>query len=284
MNIEKLLEWGSEYFSDYFSVFISTLLKPTTRFKPVIERSEERDLVLPRRIVNSYLGPNLNPRLFGFMVISILIGATLNSIIPGRPPAADLLTTSVITIAVWVGYSISIFLLCKIIGGKGTFLETMSVSLQLLAVVYVVSNFIIFIWGSVARISFVHHLLKDSYVGLVVEQPVFLYYPVQFILVLFYLPIALKHMHRFGIARLLVIGIIPTVWILWAVISFWGSFVEPLIPTPVWIPLPTPTASSTPMPTATQVWIPLPTPTASTIPMPTATQVWIALPTPTRAP
>ena len=115
MNIEKLLELGTEYFSDYFSVFISTLRAPATRFRPITKKQEETGVVLPIRISSSYVGPNLNPRLFGFMMISILIGATLNSVVPGRPPSPDLLTTSVVTIVVWTGYSISVFLICKIL-------------------------------------------------------------------------------------------------------------------------------------------------------------------------
>jgi hypothetical protein len=288
MNIEKLLELGTEYFSDYFSVFISTLRTPAARFRPITKKHEETDVVLPTKISSSYVGPDLNPRLFGFMMISILIGATLNSVVPGRPPSPDLLTTSVITIAVWIGYSISVFLVCKILGGKGSFLETISVSLQLLAVIYVVSNFVAFIWGSIAQTRIVRGFLLRGSFGLIVDYPIFVYYPVQFVLMLVYLPAALKHVHRFSVVRQLVVGIVPIAWTLWATVFFLGSFVRPSIlsPTPTSTPplvlLPTNTASPGLAPTSTRALIVAPTAAIAKPSLtPTSTQVLIVLPTPT---
>lgn len=228
MNIEQLLKLGTEYFSSYLTVLISTLRAPGERFRPLPKSKDKGVTVLHAGISASYIGPGLSPQLFGFMIISVLIGATLNSVVPGRPPSPDFLTTSVVTISVWIGYSISVFLLCKILGGKGSFLETMSVSLQLLAVVYVVSNFVTFIWGSIVRPSVVRGLLQSGILRPIVDYPILIYYPVQFFLMLIYLPLALKHVHRLNRVRQIVVAVVPVVWTFWAIVSFSGNLIGPL--------------------------------------------------------
>jgi hypothetical protein len=284
MDIEKLLKWAIEYLSDYFSVFISTLCKPSARFRPIAQPSEEPHIVLSQE--NTYTGPALNPRLFGFTIISITIGATLNSVIPSRPDPPDMITTVVITLAIWFAYSLSVFVLCKLVGGKGSFWHTMSVSLQLLAVVYVVSNFVAFIWGAIAQISFVADLLRNNqYSALIVDYPVLLYYPVQFTLMTVYLPIALKPAHHLNLLKQVVAGILPVFWTLWGVIALTGDptqlivsppatppFTQPPIVAPTVIvtssPIRPPSVSSTIPATLLQS----PTPTPTSVMTPTATR------------
>ena len=208
MKFEDIFNWGTEYFSEYFSNFIFTLRSPALRFQPVHSNVATSGVVLSTETKSS-TGPQINPKLFIFMMISILIGATINSVIPGRTDAPDLLTTAVVTLSVWIAYSISVYLACIVLKGSGSFLETVSVSLQVLAVVYVFSNFITFVWSMIAEVIFT----ITSVQGFFIEQPIYIYYVVQFSLMAFYLPVALRHVQKFGVGRQMLLIIIPLVWV-----------------------------------------------------------------------
>ena len=260
MNLNDFLEWGTRYFAEYFAVLVTTLIDPAVRFSPSVDTSRTTRLVLPARNYRDLLGPRLNPRLFGFMVVSILIGSTLALVTPGHPTMPDFLTISIVTLSVWMAYSITVFLLCRAVGGKGDFWNTISVSLQLLAVIYVVSNFLTFVFGSIAPTF--GNLFLDSFhdgaLSLLVTRPAVVYYPVQLILMLIYLPVALKDVHGLSVGRLIVVALVPMVWTIWSLFSFYGNFVSVVPPTStaVWAPLPTATWMPLPTPASTPTFIP----------------------------
>gem|GEM_PF-2185425 len=305
MDFEKLLKWGTEYLSSYFSVFVSTLRTPVARFQPVANKNELKHFVIGDKFSASYLGPELNPMLFGFVLISVFVGATLNSLVPHRPPSPDIATSAVVTVAVWLMYSVTVHLACRILKGNVNFWDTLSITLQLLSVVYVVSNLITFLWGSIAQSPLIQKSVSVDFVGSLIEHPIFLYYIIQFVLMLVYLPLTLKSVNGFGLVRQIAITIVPLLWTLFGITAFTGTFLPiqdargaqaitsvPEFPTSTQSPEPTSTQS--PEPTSAQTLeltstrSPARTRTASivrsTTPSPSPTRSTTLSPSPTSKP
>jgi len=247
VDIQKLLEWGTTYFSEYFSVFISTLRRPVTRFEPVVSEAKQQRLYVPNKSSPASVDSSLNSKLFAFIIISIFIGSTLNSIVPGQPPvpgqplSPDIITTSIVTAAVWFAYSVSIYGVCRLLGGKGNFWETISISLQLLAVIYVVSNFATLIWSIIAQVLLFYKVngtiieLNDmiKLPDIFMSQPFLIYYFIQFGLMIIYLPLSLKPIHKFGFIRRVCVNVVPIVITFLMVSLFAGMFIFPPRQTPI---------------------------------------------------
>jgi hypothetical protein len=255
MDMEKLLKVATDYFSDYFFVFFATLRTPTSRFQPINEVNEPSGLIVPKKSSSSFGGPKINPKLFGFMIISIFIGTTLNSVVFGQSSSDILVRDTIIILMVWFLYSIAIFGFCKLLRGKGSFLDTLSVSLQLLAVVYVVSNFILLLWAMIL-LPLLFPILEGEVFEILIYNPPVVYYVIQFFLMFIYLPIALKGVHNFNKAQLAFIFIVPLIFAL----SFTSSYIRTLEKTTSM-----PTLENRPNVSYTRV-APVPSTTATPIP------------------
>lgn len=224
MDIEKLLGFVNDYLSDYIAVFIGTLRKPTIVFEPSTKSAEEQQKLIVQYKERAYgVGAQINPKLFGFVLISIFIGSTLNALIPGKPAGPDIKTTFVVLFASWLAFSVALHLLCLLFQGKGTFLQELSICLQLLATLYVVSSFSALVWGIVASLPQITATLPPlgSVAELLVKEPAYMYFFIHFILLAIYLPIAIKHVHKFGWLRQLTVGIlVPPVAAFFGIVLF----------------------------------------------------------------
>jgi len=257
MDIEKLLKLATEYFSDYFLVLISTLRSPTLRFQPLHEFKDSPNLVIPKNLSSFYVGPKINPKLFGFMIISIFIGTILNSVVFGQLLSDIFVRNTIIIIMVWFLYSLVIFGVCKILRGQGSFLDSISISLQLLAVIYVISNLALFLWG-MFFLPIIYPTVENQFLHMFIYNPVIFYYGIQFLLVLIYLPIALKGIHNFNRFQLLFTYIAPLIFTFVIVSSYLRTseidvpFIatqnRPQIVMTVIVPAKTATATPTPIP------------------------------------
>jgi hypothetical protein len=138
-----------------------------------------------------------------FLVLATLIGATLGSLIPGRPPIADRSTVAVTVVALWTFTSVMIHFVCRLFRGKGTLDATVLTMLQLLAVAYVISNFVTMLITSAAgAFSNVHAIVLRAHL-----EPGEIILSIQFLLLLIYTPLLLKGVHKFsGLAMGIVIG------------------------------------------------------------------------------
>lgn len=228
MDAEKFLKWGSEYLSEYFYVFFCTLKNPTLQYTPTINAIESSSTTITHN-APSQSKVSINHKLFIFVIISIFIGATINSILPRRPTSPDIIFTFIITIAVWVVYSTSIFIVARLLKGKKSFLEVLSLILQLLAVIYVISNVSTYLISTISQTSFVNSIIrgKSNILDLYLDHPVFIYYVIQFILIFFYLPQAVKNMFTFGRIRQFIVNIVPIVGTSLAIFTFWGNVITP---------------------------------------------------------
>lgn len=290
MDIEKFLNLGTDYLSEYLSIVITTLRKPSLRFQPMLESSVEPGaIVLPSKTLVTRAGPRLNPKLFSFMIISIFIGSIVNAHIPNRTTAPEFHVTVVITLAMWFVYSCIVYSICWLLHGKGTFADTLSVSMQLLAVIYLISSLVAFSWGVLVQVPLLGVYLASigSGIEFLVNNPIYIYFFVQFILFAIYLPLALKDVHGFKWLQ----QILTLILAIFAILLSLGCYITAGIllkeitlrftPTPTSIPTPVITGTPTPSPTSTLTSTPSPTlmpsPAFTPIPMP-------RLPTPTPTP
>jgi len=218
MNFEKILEWGVEYLSDYISVVVATIRKPTTRFKPMSTfPMNKSEIVLPSRLDVAYTGPHLNPKLISFVIISIFLGSTINALIPSRKIPPDFIVSAIVVIAIWFIVSCITHGVCKLMRGKGSLVETLSVSLQVIAVLYVISNLATLILGVMVvrmqQLVLVVNLVPG--VEFILIGPIVAYFLIQLSLLAVYLPIALKYVHGFGCLRQILIGVVLLILLIW---------------------------------------------------------------------
>ena len=148
MDFEKYLKFGTEYLSEYVWAFTSTLRNPVLRFELVSAPSESlTEIALPAGTAITRSGTRLNPRLVSFALISIFIGSSLYELFqhPRYARVPDVGITIIVVLLSWFAFGSVVHLYCRLLNGQGTYMQTISVVLQLLAVLYVVSSFAAFL-------------------------------------------------------------------------------------------------------------------------------------------
>ncbi|MBE7467791.1 MAG: hypothetical protein HS114_01455 [Anaerolineales bacterium] len=212
MDLTKLFEFSTDNVSEYLSIFILTLQNPILRFQPSNQNPDSQSVIIspPSKQKGYDHGPRLSPKLISFVIISIFIGATINGFIPNRKQGPEFQVVVIFIIAFWFVSSGLTHLLCKLFKGKGTLLDTLSISLQLVSVLYVVGSFAALLLGVLITLPQITPFL--SALGSPGQQfiidPINIYFLVHFVLISVYLPIALKHVHGFGWWQLIAIGIL----------------------------------------------------------------------------
>ncbi len=199
MDLEKLLTFVTQNLAEYYMVFVATLVKPAIRFRPVsIDMPSSEQLIEFRKTVET--GSKLNPKLLSFVVISIFLGVTVNALIPNRKNGLDLASTTIIVLGCWFLYSTTLHWFCTLLKGKGSYLETLSISVQLLSVLYVLSSFLSFSLSAILQVPQINDLaLKiGGFSGFITLYPVTLFFLIQALLLTIYLPIAIRYVHHFG--------------------------------------------------------------------------------------
>jgi Yip1-like protein len=188
MDLEKLLDFASEYLSEYAAIFVATATHPSVRFSPAIEDARGGEIVLPAGLQQA-AGSRLSPKLFTFVVISIFLGVTISGLIPGRRQGPDLAASTIVVLISWFVFSTIAHWVSRMLGGRGAYSETLSVSLQLLSVIYVISCFLALVVGAAAQLEIIQELARtagDPFEFLV-RQPVSTYFVSQTVLMLIYL-------------------------------------------------------------------------------------------------
>jgi hypothetical protein len=187
MNPADWIEATNTYASSYGEWFISVLTRPShtcafgqawvsRNLSP--DKSDERGKNLP-----------------AFLLISLFLGVTLGAVIPGRPPIQDRAVIAVVVTVLWVFLSLLIHGGCRIVGGKGKIQVTIAVMLQVLAVVYVVSNFLtLIIEAAAASYSPLHQMLASLWFG---SKPGEILFVIQFKMLLIYVALSVSRAHGF---------------------------------------------------------------------------------------
>ena len=196
LDLDKIVDFTTEHSSEYAHTLIATLVSPSARFAPVSLRS---DSIL--NVPTELTGSRLNPRLLLYVAISIAAGVTINSLFP-RPiqgPVAQV--EGVLTALLWLFAVSMIHLWCRILGGRGTYVETASVLLQVFATLYVVVSVVGVLLHALdaagSRLGIALFQLGASSAEVVGTVLMLIYAT----LILVYMPLSLRHVHRFGWLR-----------------------------------------------------------------------------------
>ena len=88
---EKGIKFLTEHAADWSRITLLTLIKPIARFELVQVGAEGTTSVIGRVQTARQLW--LNPKLFVFALLSIVLGLLINALIPGRKPGPELLTS-----------------------------------------------------------------------------------------------------------------------------------------------------------------------------------------------
>ena len=218
MDIEKLVKFVVEYVSEYLSVLGSTLGSAKLGYpaqKPQ-KKEGETDLIVggtardDRRV--------LNPKLFIYCVINIFVGFTLQSLVQGKLSGRELTVVVVVTLLTWVTVGTIISGIMKLLRGSGTFIDTLSLCIQLFSTVYLVSSGLTLLWSML--VEALRSQLGEGSI-LLVLHPFSLYFVVQFVLLIVYLPWGVKKLHRISTGRSLVgISILVVPFLLFNVVAY----------------------------------------------------------------
>ena len=117
MYPEKTLKFLAEHLADWSRVTLLTLAKPIARFDPAAVSTGTITRIVGHGNDERQLW--IHPKLISFAIFSIVIGLSINSVIPGRTPAADLLPSVILIVVYWLMYGSILHLLCRLLTGKG---------------------------------------------------------------------------------------------------------------------------------------------------------------------
>jgi hypothetical protein len=221
MDLEKSIKLTQDYASDYLVSFLATLQKPRLRFAPLVTQPDGRIITLPSG--KQLAGARLDPRLLSFVVVSIFLGYQFFSVSVVRVSGEKLITVAVIVIFYWLLFGCLVHVLCKLLGGTGNLLDTLSVSLQILATLYVVGGLASLIAYALMQF-FSWHAFGQLTGG---RESFFAYLLVHDMLFGIYLPLALARIHSFGWARQVAVAAFTLVGSFLKIFLFWvGPYVE----------------------------------------------------------
>jgi hypothetical protein len=199
MDPSKLLKFFVDNFIGWSRVTLLTLARPVSRFELTLIDD------LPKQIAPEARNEQqlwLNPRLLAFAVISIILGVTINSLIPGRKSGPDLFTTVTVILVYWLVCGTLLHVVCLLLQGTGRYLDTLSVSIQVFATIYVIASFLSLLGAAVLSFGAISEFIWRLPIGRkFVLKPVLLFFLIGNLLLFIYLPLAMKSVHKFGWAR-----------------------------------------------------------------------------------
>jgi len=215
MDIEKLIVFLRDNVAEFVEVTARTMVRPVGRFQLVPSGAAAEANPLARAPTQRELW--LNPKLLVFAAISIVLGTTLTDLVPGRSDSPDLLpTVAFVTIWWFIGGSVT-HAVCRVLRGAGSYLETVSVYMQVLATLYVVISFLTLIASTAAQVEIVQRGVRLVPIlgALLLDEPIYFFFVFQTILGLAYVPLAMKAVHRFGWIRTVTLALLPvlTIWV-----------------------------------------------------------------------
>lgn len=220
MDPEKVIKLLSEYTVDWSRITVLTLIRPIARFELVAADLDGSSNIIEG--VRSEKQLWLHPKLIIFALLSITLGLTINALIPNRRPGPELLASVIIIFIYWVISGSCLHLICLLLKGKGKYLETLSVLLQVSATLYVITSFL----SLIAAIFLSYHPIanivnKVPFIGNIFSRdPVLVFFLVGTILNMIYVPLAVKSVHKFGWVKTGIIALLPVTTVFFAIIQY----------------------------------------------------------------
>jgi hypothetical protein len=135
-------------------------------------------------------------RLIAFLFVSVVIGSSISAAAPNRIPMIDRASViaTLAVMSIFVGLVVHCF--CIVFGGTGTPARTVFTVMQVLALIYVVSSFLALLVssGMLVYMSAQHNAQRGGPLHFGSESLLVL----QFVLLLFYIPLSLRSVHGFN--------------------------------------------------------------------------------------
>jgi hypothetical protein len=230
MDPEKVIKLLTDHAADWSRITLLTLIKPIARFELIPVGAGRATNVIGHVQTERQLW--LHPKLLVYAILSIVLGLLVNALIPGKKPGPELLASVVIIFIYWLVGGSFLHLVCLLLRGKGKYLETLSVTIQVSATLYVINSFLAFLVALLLVLPPVANVVKSIpfYGHVFTEEPVFVFYLIGTILSLIYLPLSMKPVHKFGWVRTMIIAMLPllTVWLNLAIYKQSGLFIDGL--------------------------------------------------------
>ncbi len=208
MDPDKILKFIADNLADWSRIIVHTLIRPRSEFGLVEVTAEGCEhLVSGGKQGHRWI----SPRLVTFVAFSVLAGLAMNGLLRGHGAAPQLFATVVTVVVAWFFYATAAHLLCAAMRGRGSYLETLNSTLQVLAVVYVVvSFFTLMICSVAAQPTVAPRLHAVPILGAnLIEDPGLLFFLSGAVMLSFYIPLALRGVHGFGWIRTGAIGLLP---------------------------------------------------------------------------
>ncbi len=210
METNDVISFTEKYIVGCVMLFVKTLAHPIGR----LTTSTNDTTAIDR--------PLSHPPLLAFVLISIFLGSILNLFVPARKYSGDIVGKVIVVLALWFFFTAYTHALCRIFRGKAKIEQTFWVSLQVFAALFVASSFVNLIGG-----VFVRHPQVSSFLvstgklgDSIANNPFYIYFLVQFILLNVYLPLGIKRIHNFGWKRPFLVGIALSLFWVWLGILF----------------------------------------------------------------
>jgi len=157
----------------------------------------------PDRVIRRTRSAGANDQHLSYMMrivlISVLIGATLGALIPDRPAILGRIQIFLILTLLWSFLSLLVHVTCRLFGGREGVTTTVTLMMQALAFAYVVSNFLTLLAVFLAK--FYGPLIADTALDFKEVSPGFLILGLQFVLLLYLVPLTVSRAHGFGGAK-----------------------------------------------------------------------------------
>ena len=228
MDAESVVKLLAEHATQYAATTVSTLIRPVSRFEPVTTPADgPNQLVADNAMV---VRPWLNSKLITYAVLSIVLGLSINALIPDRKPAPELFSSVVVVLVSWFFSGSILHALCRVFRGKGQYVDSMSVVLQVFGAVYVATSFLGLAAAILSRNTIVAGAIEKIPVAgeAMIGHPAFLFFPIGAALLMIYLPLSLRSVHRLGWVPTVLVGLLPwvSVWLAAEVYKWIGIMIQ----------------------------------------------------------
>lgn len=220
MNIVDVMSFVEKHLAEYTGVFVRTLVHPIARFQP-LQTNSINNMPGKTQDLPATGGTGSRLQLAAFVLISIFLGSIINSFVPARKYSNDIVGKIVVLSFFWIFLVAYMHPLCRIFRGKADLMQTLWVSLQVFAPLFLVSSLINLVGG-----VFVMHPRVASFLvstgrlgNSIAHNPVYIYFLVHYAFLNVYLPLALKAIHGFGWISTIMIAIaLSLFWMLFGMV------------------------------------------------------------------
>jgi hypothetical protein len=196
VDLEKVVSFCEKYASEFVEVILGTLLAPRLRFEP--DRGQPTSPIIrltAQETKSRELSVRLDAKLFSFVLLSLFIGYGLNNLAVKPTELIDFKDTALIVSVYWLLFAFLAGGVCKLLRGPGSFAQTVSVVLQVLAATCVAASAATLITTSLASgVSTKFHadIHRKAY-----TEGVILYFCFHAALFAVYFLWSMKILHRF---------------------------------------------------------------------------------------